>query len=165
MCESGTCFLLWIKNTLTLRMFQSKVMVKIFGSKRYNVTKNSKKTVNGRLRICAYHLISIVLIEILTIAKIRVSHVSRKPLTRVRYSLWLAHFPVVCSLLLRHSVVAGSSLSGTSCSYIVDIKCSVITWIKIKLTLQILVRTDTRLTSFCSIDCVPMIKHRSPVSG
>lgn len=162
--------MLWIKNTLTLRMFQSKVMVKIFGPKRYNVTKNSKKTVNERLRTCAYHLISIcvhtiVLIQILTVAKIRVSHVSRKPLTRVRYSLWLAHFPVVCSLLLRHSVMAGSSLNGTSCSYIVDIKCSVIMWIKIKLTLQILVRTDTRLTSFCSIDCVLMIKHDSHVSG
>jgi hypothetical protein len=50
----------------------------------------------------------------------RVSHVTRNPLTGMRWlcsPLWLTHFPPVRSLFLRHAVVGGSTLSGTPCIY------------------------------------------------
>jgi hypothetical protein len=54
-----------------------------------------------------------------TMLMYRESHVFRNPPTCMRRlwsALWLTHFPVVRSLLLRHAFVAGSTLSGTSCT-------------------------------------------------
>jgi hypothetical protein len=48
----------------------------------------------------------------------RMSHVTRNSHTsmrRLRSALWLTNFPVVLSLLLRHAVVVGFTLSGTTC--------------------------------------------------
>lgn len=48
----------------------------------------------------------------------RVSYITRNPnfsKQRLCSPLWLIHFPLFFSLLLRHSVVAGFNLSGTAC--------------------------------------------------
>jgi hypothetical protein len=58
------------------------------------------------------------LIYRLLVCMYRMSHVPRNPPTGMRqlcYTLWRTHFAVVRSLLLRNSVVAGSTSSGTPC--------------------------------------------------